>query len=358
MITVTKTYLPLLSEYIKYLKKIWESNWVTNNGSLVIELERKLKDFLGVKNLFFVSNGTIALQIAIKALGIRGEIITTPFSYVASTSSIVWENCKPIFVDINPETLCIDTKKIIPAITKKTQAILAVHVYGNICDVEEIRKIAKQYKLKVIYDAAHAFGVTYNGISILNYGDISSLSFHATKVFHTVEGGALITKDNKLGKRISYMRNFGHKGEEDFFGLGINGKNSEFHAAMGLCVLPAIRKHIKKRKDISLLYDKLLQNSSLHRPKISKRLRPNYSYYPVIFESEKQLKKTRNNLHKNNIKPRRYFFPSLTSLNYVDKYSCPVAEDIARRVLCLPIYESLSKEDVKEISRIVLKSLN
>lgn len=358
MVTVTKTYLPSLTEYYKYLRKIWKSNWITNNGSLAVELERKLKDFLGVKNLIFVNNGTIALQIAIKSLGIKGEIITTPFSYVASTSSIVWENCKPVFVDIDPQTLCIDTKEIIPAITKKTQAILAVHVYGNICNIEEIGKIAKKYRLKVIYDASHAFGVTYKGSSVLSYGDVSTLSFHATKIFHTAEGGALVTNNDKFAKVFSYMRNFGHNGEEKFFGLGINGKNSELHAAMGLCVLPAVKRQMKKRKKLSDLYDTLLFHPSLRRPKTDKKSVSNYSYYPIVFKSEKKLLRAKKNLLINDIKPRRYFFPSLNSLPYVPKRSCPISENISRRILCLPMYASLSEKDVRKVSSLVLQSIN
>ena len=357
MITVTKTYLPPIGQYIKYLEKIWESGQVTNHGKFVLALEKKLKRYLDVEHLFFVSNGTIALQIAIKALGLKGEIITTPFSYVASTSSIVWENCKPVFVDINPQTLCIDPTKIVSAITKKTQAILAVHVYGNACNLEEIEKIAKKYKLKVIYDAAHAFGVVYNGTSILNYGDVSALSFHATKVFHTVEGGAIITRNNKLAEKISYMRNFGHKGEEAFFGLGINGKNSEFHAAMGLCVLPKVEQFISMRKEIFDLYKELLQAAPIKTPVIQDGIGYNYSYFPVIFQSEKQLLKVRNHLLKNNIKARRYFYPSLNTLNYVGSFQCPIAEEMARKALCLPMYAVLSKQDVRKIAKLVLAAL-
>ncbi len=219
-----------------------------------------------MKHLFFVSNGTIALQLAIRALGVKKEIITTPFSYVASTSSIVWEGCRPKFVDINPRTLCIDEKRIERAITKDTQAILAVHVYGNPCEVTAIESIAKKHRLKVIYDAAHAFGVKYKGKSILNYGDISTISFHATKVFHTVEGGAVITGDDGLAHRLSYMRDFGHDGTERFFGLGVNGKNTELHAAMGLCVLPKVGIFLRRRKTISDMYSRMFKKSSLKIP--------------------------------------------------------------------------------------------
>ena len=358
MITVTKTYLPPIKEYIKYVEEIWKSGFITNHSKYVLSLEKKLKKYLGVKHLFFVSNGTTALQIAIRALDLKGgEIITTPFSYVASTSSIVWEHCKPVFVDIDPRTLTIDAKKIQEAITSKTKAILAVHVYGNSCDVEAIGKIAKKNKIKIIYDAAHAFGVKYKKIPLVNFGDISILSFHATKIFHTVEGGAVATSDDALAHKISYLRNFGHNGEESFFGLGINGKNTEFHAAMGLSVLPKVKTFISRRRKLHKLYDKALKMAKLTKPVLFTNLEYNYSYYPVIFESETELLKVKNSLNKHDIYPRRYFYPSLNTLSYVKRYSCPISEDIAKRILCLPMYESLSKKDVKLIGKLVLEAL-
>ena len=281
IINVTKTYLPPLEEYTKYLKDIWETGQLTNNGPLVKKIEIKLKKYLNVKHLFFVSNGTTALQIAIKSLKLKKEIITTPFSYVATTSSIIWEGCKPIFVDIDHDTLNINANKIEAAINKNTEAILTTHIYGNPCDVEKIKKIAKKYNLKVIYDAAHTFGVQYKNKSLISYGDISVLSFHATKIFHTVEGGAIITNDEKIANKIYYLRNLGFKNQESFQGLGINGKNSEFHAAMGLCILPKIEQLIKARKKISKLYDSLLfaKNLNIKKPKIRTNTIYNYSYY-------------------------------------------------------------------------------
>lgn len=339
-----------MDDYVKYLKKIWSAGWITNHGPLVSELEKKLKNYFGVKYLFFVSNGTVALEIALKALNITGEVITTPFSYVATTSSIAWMNCTPVFADIDPGTLCVNTDQIKKAITKRTQAILATHVYGNPCDVKEIEHIAKKNKLKVIYDSSHCFGVNYKGKSILKYGDLSTLSFHATKLFHTAEGGAVVTDNDELAHRISYMRNFGHKGQEDFWGLGINGKNSELHAALGLSVLPKIRMIINQRKKVSGYYDKFLAGSGLRRPETSDNVDYNYSYYPVIFNSEKQLLKVRKALNKQNIFPRRYFYPSLNKLSYVNKSSFPVTEDISQKILCLPLYYALDKEDVKRIT--------
>jgi dTDP-4-amino-4,6-dideoxygalactose transaminase len=268
MIPVTKPFLPPLEEYSKLVEDIWQRQWLTNNGPLVNELELKLKDYLNIDHLLFVSNGTIALQLAIKALGLSGEIITTPFSYVATTSSIVWEGCKPIFVDIDEKSLNIDPKKIEQAITQETTAILATHVYGNPCDIDAIDAIAEKHDLKVIYDAAHCFGTTYKNKSIFLYGDISTTSFHATKLFHTTEGGAVFTKDPELLKIMSYMRNFGHDGPEKFQGLGINAKNSEFHAAMGLVNLKHIPAILDKRKELSLYYNKKLENFKGSQPKL------------------------------------------------------------------------------------------
>jgi len=361
MINVTKPYLPPIEDYVNYLQGIWERNHLTNHGPLVNELEEKLKEYLGVKHFFFVNNGTIALQIAIKALELEGEIITTPFSYVATTSSLVWEHCKPIFVDINNNDCTIDANKIEEAITAETKGILATHVYGLPCNVEKIENIAKKHKLKVIYDAAHAFGVKYKNKGIVNYGDISTLSFHATKLFHTVEGGGIATNDDQLAHRISYMRNFGHKGQEDFWGLGINGKNCEFHAAMGLCILPKIKEIITNRKHLSELYTTYLTQSNLPIlfPKTTEDLLYNYAYYPVLFEDEHQLLSVRDSLNAHRIYPRRYFYPSLHHLPYVQQgREMPVSESISKRVLCLPLYHSLVNQEVIHICEIIAKKLN
>lgn len=351
MIPVTKSFMPPIEDYIKYLERIWESNQLTNNGPLVQELETKLKDFLGVKHLFFVSNGTIALQIAIKSLDLQGEIITTPFSYVATTSSIVWEGCKPVFVDIDPNTLCIDPELIEEAITPETTAILATHVYGIPCDVEKIQSIAQKHNLKVIYDAAHTFGVKYKNNSLVTYGDISTLSFHATKIFHTVEGGAIVTKDDEIAHRISYMRNFGHKGQEEFWGLGINGKNSEFHAAMGLCNYKYIKHIINMRKKLSIWYDECLISKSITKPIISRETKFNYMYYPVIFSNEENLLYSKTNMNDAGIYPRRYFFPTLSELPYVNHQKLFFSENISSRILCLPFYPDISKDQIMNICK-------
>ncbi len=359
MINVTKSYLPPKEEYIKHINEIWERGWLTNHGPLVNELESRLKDLLGVKHLFFVSNGTIALQIAIKALEVKGEVVTTPFSYVATASSLAWEGCAPIFADINPKSLTINPREIEKAVTAKTSAILATHVYGIPCDVQAIAALAKKKKLRVIYDAAHAFGVKINGKSVLKYGDISTLSFHATKLFHTVEGGAIVTEDDELAHKISYLRNFGHKGQEDFWGLGINGKNSEFHAAMGLCVLPHIDEIIAARKQISEQYDSLLLKTGIEieKPVVPKKCFYNYAYYPILLKDEKTLLSVKDMLNANYVYPRRYFYPALTHLNYVKTSTKSVAENVSKRVLCLPLYHGLEEEDVTRISNIILKAI-
>jgi len=354
MIPVTKTFLPPKAEYQAILDRAWDTGWITNRGVLVRELEEKLKAYLSVPNLIATTNGTIALQIAIKALGLRGEIITTPFSYVATTSSIVWENCTPVFVDIHPEYLTIDETKIEAAITSKTSAILATHVFGNPCDVEVIEKIAKKHQLKVIYDAAHCFGVKYKGTSIFKYGDVSICSFHATKIFHTGEGGALITKDPDLHYKLYYHHNFGHKGQEDFEGLGINAKMSEFQAAMGLAILPYIDEIVSERKRVIKFYRENLPE--FKTVKIREGTSWNYSYYPVLFEDEEMLLKVKKKLEANQIFPRRYFYPGLNSLNYVPKTSLPNADLISLSILCLPVYKRLEFGELELITKLINES--
>lgn len=360
MINVSKPNLPAFEDYVELIKGIWDRNWLTNNGPLVNELELKLKDFLNVSHLLFLNNGTIALQIALKALEVKpgSEIITTPFSFIATTSSIVWEGFKPVFVDIDKNTYNIDPALIESAITENTTAILATHVYGNPCDVEAIEKIAKKNNLKVIYDAAHCFGTKYKGKSIFEFGDVSTTSFHATKLFHTIEGGAVFTKDSSLLKKMAYMRNFGYNGPDDFACVGINGKNSEFHAAMGLCNLNLVNNILDDRKRLSHLYDFYLKNSKLSKVKIQDNAVYNYAYYPVLCESEEQLLRIVAELNGNHIYPRRYFYPSLNTVNYVNAKELSVSEDIAKRVLCLPLYYSLSKEEIDFICRLTLRVIN
>ncbi|WP_426060620.1 DegT/DnrJ/EryC1/StrS family aminotransferase [Hymenobacter sp. B1770] len=357
MINVTKTYLPPLAEYVAYLEGIWERTLVTNNGPLVVELEEKLKSYLGVKHLFFVANGTVALQIAFKALALRGEVITTPFSYVATTSSIAWEGCQPIYVDIHPQTLCLDATLLERAITAETTAVVATHVYGNPCEVEAIQVLADKYGLQVIYDAAHAFGVQHRGQSILNFGNVSALSFHATKLFHTGEGGAIVTDDDELAFKLGYMVNFGHNGPERFWGLGINGKNSELHAAMGLCVLPNVAELIRCRQALSNLYDQLLEGRGLAKPVISAETTYNYAYYPVLFPDEEKLLAVMTALREQQVFSRRYFYPALTDLPYVRPQQAPVAQSVASRVLCLPLAHDLAPATVQQIAATVINCL-
>ncbi len=355
MINVTKTFLPPQDEYQAILKNAWKKNWITNRGALVIELEGKVKKYLNAPNLIATTNGTLPLQIAIKALELKGEIITTPFSYVATTSSIVWEGCTPVFVDIHPDYLTIDENKIENAITSKTSAILATHVFGNPCNVEVIEIIAKKYNLKVIYDAAHCFGVTYKGKSIFEFGNVSTCSFHATKLFHTGEGGALFTKDKELFDTLFYHHNFGHRGQENFQGLGINAKMSELQAAMGLAVLPYIGDIIKDRQRIAQLYKGGL--SKFQFLKIREHTKWNYSYFPIIFNSEQELLKVQKFLNEKGVFPRRYFYPSLNKLSYVDNKATPISESISKRILCLPLYFGLEALDIKKIITLINSDL-
>jgi dTDP-4-amino-4,6-dideoxygalactose transaminase len=357
MLNVTKTFLPPISEYNKQVQRAWDNQWLTNRGELVLELEEKLKKYLSVSNIIVTNNGTIPLQIALKLLGKQGEIITTPFSYVATTAAIVWENCTPVFVDIHPEYLTIDESKIEAAITNKTTAILATHVFGNPCHVEAIEAIAKKHNLKVIYDAAHCFGVTYKNKSLFDYGDISTCSFHATKLFHTGEGGAMFTNDVGLQHQLFYSHNFGHKGALDFHGLGINGKMSELQAAMGLTVLPYMKTILAERKKVVNHYSQYLDFSKLQTLKIRENTHWNYGYYPVIFENEVQLLKVEKELNDNQIYPRRYFYPSLNTIDYAKGQLMLNSENIASRILCLPLYVGLSNEDLNIIVEMINKEL-
>lgn len=353
MIPVTKCFLPPIELYTEWVQKAYDKQWLTNRGELVQLLEERLKGYLGVEWMTVTNNGTIPLQIALKLLGKGGEIITTPFSYVATTAAIVWENCTPVFVDIHPEYLTIDETKIESAITEKTTCILATHVFGNPCAVDVIEAIAKKHNLYVIYDAAHAFGVTYQGQSIFNYGDVSTCSFHATKLFHTGEGGAMFAKDSEIRHQLFYSHNFGHNGPLDFYGLGINGKISELHAAMGLAVFESIETIIAARKKIVAFYNEHLDFTRLQKLKIRQNTDWNYSYYPVLFESEKKLLEVVTLLNENGIFPRRYFCPSLNTIDYVKGVAMPVSESVASRVLCLPLYVGLEYNAIEKISNLI-----
>lgn len=353
MIPVTKTFFPAINDYQKQLQRIWKNQWLTNRGELVRELETNLKEYLSVPNVTLTTNGTLPIQIALKVVANRGEVITTPFSYVATTAAISWENCTPVFVDIHPEYLTIDETKIEAAITPKTTAILATHVFGNPCNIEEIEKIARKYDLKVIYDAAHCFGVKYKDESIFKFGDISTCSFHATKLFHTGEGGAFFCNDKELNDILYYHHNFGHDGPENFHGIGINAKMSELQAAMGLSVLPHMKEIIEERTRIVNFYEDNLKFSKLGKMKIRLGTKWNYSYYPVIFESEEKLKKVQAVLNDENIFPRRYFYPSLNTINYVVSSEMKNSETISSRVFCLPLYFKLEKKILHKIIKLI-----
>jgi len=363
-IYVTQPFLPPLEEFHEYLKKIWDSKWLTNNGKFHQEFERSLSEYLGVKYVSLFANGTLALITAIQTLKLSGEVITTPFSFVATTHALWWNNIKPVFVDIDPVTLTIDPEKIESAITPKTTGILAVHVYGNPCYVEKIKEISNIYGLKVIYDAAHAFGVKYKGTSILNFGDLSILSFHATKVFTTFEGGAIICHDEETKKRIDYLKNFGFENEVIVVAPGINAKMNEFQSALGLLQLKYVDKNIEKRKQIVELYRKLLNNvKGISFLNDLPNVKHNYSYFP-IFIDEKLFGKSRDQVYEklkeHNIYARRYFYPLISQfstycgLESAQPGKLPIAEKITNQVLCLPIYPDLSDNDVFKICDLII----
>lgn len=359
MINVTKTYLPPFEEYTAQLRRAWDKGWITNNGELVQELEAKLREYLGVQHLLFCSNGTIVLQMAIKALGITKEIITTPFSYVATANAIAWEGCTPVFADIEPDTFTIDPQKIEAAITEDTQAILATHVYGFPCKIEAIQAIANKHGLKVIYDGAHAFGCRYKGQSLLHYGDISTCSFHATKLFHTVEGGCIITEDDALAEKLMHYRQFGHAGE-DYHAVGINGKNSEMHAAMGLCLLPRIKAFIEERNYWHHRYIDTIGKwlKVIVPPETLQQFTWNYAYLPVLTQSSTQRQLLQTALSQKGVYARRYFAPSLNTLPFLGALTtCLHSENIAECILCLPFYIGMTNEVFDLITATILQVL-
>lgn len=353
MINVTKTFLPEKKKFQQILDRAWDKVWLTNRGELTLELEEKIQKKYATTNMLITNNGTIPIQIALKLLGNQGEIITTPFSYVATTSAIIWEYCTPVFVDIHPEFLTIDESKIEAAITSKTTAILATHVFGNPCEVEAIEQIALKHNLKVIYDAAHCFGVEFNNKSIFNYGDVSTCSFHATKVFHTGEGGAIFCKDKDLFHKLFYSHNFGHDGPLAFHGVGINAKISELQSAMGLAVFDEMDYIFEERKKVVEFYLKNLNFDNISTIRIREKTKWNYSYFPVIFESETVLLHVEQKLKEQNITPRRYFYPSLNTVSFVTNSKMPISESTASRILCLPLYVGLEKNDLEKITTII-----
>jgi dTDP-4-amino-4,6-dideoxygalactose transaminase len=358
-ITVNQPFLPPLNEFIPYLQNIWDRKWITNNGYYHQELEKALCEYLGVQYISLFTNGTLPLMVALQALHITGEVITTPYSFVATTHALWWNNITPIFIDVEAETGNLNPDRIEAAITSKTTAIMPVHVYGNPCDTVKIKAIADKYGLKVIYDAAHAFGVKESGASILNAGDISTLSFHATKTYNTVEGGALICHDEETKLRIDYLKNFGFASETEVVMPGINGKMDELRAAYGLLGLKYIDKVIEKRKGITFQYQEGLRDIPGIRFLYSiPNIQHNYSYFPIFIDKSKYgLKRDAlyEKLKEENIFSRRYFYPLIStfspyrSLESASPRNLPIATKLAESVICLPLHHGLSDENVKKI---------
>ena len=356
-IQVTEPFLPPLEEYVEYLKGIWDRNVLTNQGPLVRELEQNIQVYHGIEMpVHCVTNGGLGLQIILKALGIKGEVITTPFSYVATASCPLWEGCSIQFADIEPDHLTIDPAAVEAAIGPDTEAIMATHVFGNPCDCEALEAIASKHGLALIFDAAHAFGVRYKDKSILEYGDVSMVSLHATKLLHAVEGGFVVAKDPLVAEKVEWMRRFGHKGPVEFDGVGINAKMSELHAAMGLCNLSHIDAILKKRQQVYEVYDKALgAERSITTMSYREGAIQNYSYYPILFDSEFLLLQAVGRMNDENIFPRRYFYPALNEVvNLHDKRcECPVAENVSRRILCLPLSDRLADSDLGKLTAIL-----
>lgn len=361
-IFVTQPNLPPLEEFIPYLEAIWDNKILTNGGPFHQQLEATLCDYLGVKHLSLFTNGTIALVTALQALGIRGEVITTPYSFVATAHALKWNGIEPVFVDIDPNTLNLDPARIEAAITPRTTAIMPVHVYGHPCDVEAIEEIAKRHNLKVIYDAAHAFGVQCHCGSVLNHGDLSVLSFHATKVFNTFEGGAIVCPDAATKQHIDHLKNFGFVDEVTVVEAGINGKMSEINAAFGLLQLKHIDKAIKRRSEIDRLYrEELVHTSGVTCQPDAGEQRPNYAYFPILVDVTYPL--SRDGLYEKlktqNIFARRYFYPLISQfpmyreLPSAQPENLPIATDVSNRVLCLPIYPALSEVEQRDIINLI-----
>jgi dTDP-4-amino-4,6-dideoxygalactose transaminase len=349
MINVTKTYLGDIDKFKSYVEGIYARGWLTNHGPLVRELEERLKDYLGVKHIILTNNGTLALQVAYRALNLTGSAVTTPFSFVATSSSLQWEGIRPLFADIDPNTWNISPDHIEDQIESDTTAIVGTHVFGNPCAVERIEQIALKHKLKVVYDGAHAFAVRHAGQSVLNWGDVSTLSFHATKLFHTIEGGAIITNDDEIAKRAYLLCNFGIADVDKIDGIGINAKLNEFSAAMGLCILDDIENILEERAEIAHRYTSRLENYlDLQQTQPDSQL--NHSYYPIGLRDEQQLLRVRTALNHRDINPRRYFYPSLDTLEYLQPQVPQIeSRSLSERVLCLPIYPGLKKSDQEKV---------
>lgn len=360
-INVTRSLMPSLEEYVEEIKPMWESHWLTNMGIKHQELESKLKKYLGVENISLMSNGHMALELTLQALGLTGEVITTPFTFASTTHAIVRNHLDPVFCDINEDDFTIDVEKIESLITNKTSAILPVHVYGNICQVEEIQRIADKYGLKVIYDAAHTFGETWKKTGIGNFGDASTFSFHATKVFNTIEGGAVCYRNTALGERLYKLKNFGIKNEEVVDGIGANAKMNEFQAAMGICNLRHVNEEIERRKKIVECYFEELKGiRGVKLNQLQKEVKSNYAYFPVLI-NEKLFGHTRDEVYsllkQNNIYARKYFYPITNSFDcYKERFDVkktPIAQKVSKRVLTLPLFGDLELSVVKRICNLI-----
>lgn len=358
---VTEASLPPQDRFNKYVNQIFTSKWLTNQGTLVLDLENKLRVQLEVPYLSLCANGTLALQLAIRALRLNGKkVITTPYTYVATLSSLLWENCKPILVDIEPDTMCLDPQLVEEALKKDPEiaAILPVHVYGNACDVEAFDRLANKYSIPVLYDGAHAFGSLYKGKSLLSYGQAAICSFHATKIFHTVEGGCVISHSQDINSELQLLRAFGHI-KDSHYQLGINAKLSELHAAMGLALLPEMPRFLESRARLTAIYDQLLSpadNPNFRGLQLRSDLIWNHAYYPLVFATNNLCLKVMESLAKEKIHARRYFYPSLSKLPYFSAQSCPLAEDISERVLCLPLWPEMGEDLVAKIAQRILEA--
>ena len=361
-ILVTRSSMPEMDEYFNEIKSVWDTHWLTNMGPKHKEMQAQLLDYMGVENIELLTNGHMALELTLQAMNLQGEVITTPFTFASTTHAIVRNGLKPVFCDIDPDTYTIDVEKLESLITDYTCAIMPVHVYGNICNIEEIERIAKKYELKVIYDAAHTFGETYKGQGIGSFGDASCFSFHATKVFNSIEGGCVCYKDKRLGEILYELKNFGIRGPEEVTGVGANAKMNEFCAAMGLCNLRHVDDEIKKRRLVVKRYRENLDNvDGLKLNVIQKDVKSNYAYFPVVFE-EKTFGASRaevfDKLAEDGIGARKYFYPLTNTFSafhgQYDVSETPVALHISKRVLTLPLYAELSIEDVDRICEVIL----
>ena len=350
-------FLPPLTEYVQYLEGIWEREWLTNQGELSKELESSIQKHLNLSSpAVCAANAGLLLQIALHAFGVKGEVITTPFTYIATASCPLWEGCDVVFADIDPHSLNLDPATAEAAITSRTEAIIATHVFGNPCDVDAFEQIGRRYGIPIIYDAAHAFGVSLREKSLLEYGDASILSLHATKLFHAVEGGIFVSSHQDITTKVEWMRRYGHNGNEAYYGVGINAKISELHAAMGLCVLSHFEEISEKRFQLVGAYDEVIAKHSHIR--FAFELPPesewNASYYPVIFSSQSALEKAIDRMTIRNICPRRYFYPGLNSIPALDSLrSLPVVDDIAQRVLALPLHHGMGQDDIELIGSLL-----